>query len=882
MAAGGCRERRRCPPCSTRCPYRKGDGTEARDATRYPYIAGHGYACVRLDLRGSGDSEGLIEDEYTAQEQDDVEAVIAWLAAQPWCDGAVGMIGVSWGGFSALQAAARNPPALRGIVAIHASDDRYADDVHYIGGCVLASDMLHWSACMSAYTAQPPDPAVVGEGWREAWRERLESMEPWVATWLAHQRRDEYWRQGSACEHYAEIALPGVRGRRLGRRLPRLGAAAGRERARPGARADRAVGPHLARARRARAGDRLPAGGRALLRLRAQGRRERLPGRAAAGQLDAGADRAGDELRGAAGALGRRSGVAVAERRDARAGARRRAARAACAGSSSPGCEGGVWCGDGGPADLPGDQRAGGRRIAVLGLRAARASGSSCSARGRRCSSSSADRPIALVAVRLCDVAPDGSSSLIARGVLNLTHREGHDRVVPLVPGEPVTVRVPMQSTAYAVPAGHALRLAVSPTYWPWVWPSPEPVTLTVDAAGRSSCRCARGRPTAPAARVRPAGVRARAGGGDARRAGRPGARVHARPRRRRGRGRGSPWIDGRSLLPASATELAERNVVHYRLVEGDPLSAEASCEVDVELARGDWRTRRARCAATMTCDRERFLVTTELDAYEGGDAPLRAPLDARDRAGRRMSAPDAPLVVVRGSRDRAARARRAIFRRAWQYAGRRDELTAPGSFAAAHVGGLPVVLTRDRDDVLRAFANVCRHRGALVATGAAERGTLQCPYHAWTYGLDGCLRAAPRTEPGRSTAAGSGWCRWRSARGGRSCSSTPTPAPRRSSRRSATCPRSSRAHGLDVDALRFHHRVEYEIRANWKIALENYLECYHCRLNHPGLVAVIDDRRLTMEATRAAREPVQPCAPGLRRRRRARRRASSTCCSRR
>jgi uncharacterized protein len=144
-------ERAPVPAVLDAVPYRKGDGTEARDATRYPYIAGHGYACVRLDLRASGDSEGLIADEYTMQERGDVEAVIEWLAAQPWCDGAVGMIGISWGGFSALQAAARNPPALRGIVAIHASDDRYADDVHYIGGCVLASDMVHWSACMTAY-----------------------------------------------------------------------------------------------------------------------------------------------------------------------------------------------------------------------------------------------------------------------------------------------------------------------------------------------------------------------------------------------------------------------------------------------------------------------------------------------------------------------------------------------------------------------------------------------------------------------------------------------------------------------------------------------------------------------------------------------------------
>ena len=478
-------------------PYRKGDGTEARDATRYPYIAGHGYACVRLDLRGSGDSEGLIDDEYTAQEQDDVEAVIAWLAAQPWCDGAVGMIGVSWGGFSALQAAARNPPALRGIVAIHASDDRYADDVHYIGGCVLASDMVHWSACMSAYAGQPPDPAVVGEGWREAWRERLEAMEPWVATWLAHQRRDDYWRQGSACEHYAEIACPvfavggwvdGYRDSVL--RLVEHVAGAG-------AGPDRPVGAHVARARRARPGDRLPPGGRALLRLRAEGRGERIPRRAAADDVDAGADRPGDGLRGAAGALGRGSGLAVAERRDAACWCW--PAEHSVRGLQLTGMEAGVWCGDGGPADLPGDQRTEdgasicwdfeplaerlellGHAVAVLEL--------------------SADRPVALVAVRLCDVAPDGSSSLIARGVLNLTHRYGHDRVVPLVPGETVTVRVPMQSTSYALPSGHLLRLAVSPTYWPWVWPSPDPVVLTVTRRAGSSCPCAAG-PTAPCAR---------------------------------------------------------------------------------------------------------------------------------------------------------------------------------------------------------------------------------------------------------------------------------------------------------------------------------------------------------------------------------------------
>jgi choline monooxygenase len=197
-----------------------------------------------------------------------------------------------------------------------------------------------------------------------------------------------------------------------------------------------------------------------------------------------------------------------------------------------------------------------------------------------------------------------------------------------------------------------------------------------------------------------------------------------------------------------------------------------------------------------------------------------------------------------------ARRERERIFRRAWQYAGRREELTAPGSYAAAHVGGLPVVLTRDRDDVLRAFANVCRHRGALVAQGVGERGTLQCPYHAWTYGLDGCLRGAPRTREDPSfDAEGLGLVPMAVDTWGPFVFVNPDAGAAPLVEALGDLPAVVGAHGTDVNALRFHHRVEYEIRANWKIALENYLECYHCQLNHPGLVSVIDDRRLTLEA---------------------------------
>lgn len=131
-------------------PYRKNDSTALRDSLRHPYFAGHGYAAVRVDMRGSGDSDGILYDEYLQQEQDDALEVIAWLAAQPWCTGAVGMFGKSWGGFNALQVAARRPPALKAIITLCSTDDRYADDVHYMGGCLLASDMLWWASIMLA------------------------------------------------------------------------------------------------------------------------------------------------------------------------------------------------------------------------------------------------------------------------------------------------------------------------------------------------------------------------------------------------------------------------------------------------------------------------------------------------------------------------------------------------------------------------------------------------------------------------------------------------------------------------------------------------------------------------------------------------------------
>ncbi len=471
-------------------PYRKGDGTAIGDAAWGTYFAAHGFAYARVDLRGSGDSSGILEDEYSEQEQRDVEQVIAWLADRPWCTGAVGMIGVSWGGFAALQMAARHPEQLRGVVPIHASDDRYSDDVHYIGGCVSAMDMSQWATSMLAYLNQPPDPAVVGPGWREAWRERLEKARPFIEPWLCHQRRDAYWRQGSACEDYGAIRCPvfAVGGWSDGYRDMVF-----RVVAHVSAPVRGLIGPW---------GHTCPEDGK--------------PGPAIgflqecmrffAASLDGADNGFFDEPRlisymqepvAPAGSYAQRAGRWVADPswpspavarwthvvgayalhdpQDRPGNTQTRSLR----GLQATGVDGGVWCGDGSPADFALDQRPDDgaslcwdsapltERVELLGPGEARLR-------------ISVDKPQALIAVRVCDVAPDGRSTLVARGLLNLSRREGHDRSVPMPINQPTNVRVPLQSTAYAIPAGHRLRLAVSNTYWPWAWPSPEPATLTV------------------------------------------------------------------------------------------------------------------------------------------------------------------------------------------------------------------------------------------------------------------------------------------------------------------------------------------------------------------------------------------------------------------
>lgn len=611
-------------------PYRKRDLTRRRDEIHAPYMAGHGFAYARVDIRGSGDSEGVIDDQYSDAELSDGVEIIRWLAAQPWCDGRVGMMGISWGGFNALQIAARRPPALGAVVAVCATDDTYTDNMHYEGGCLLG-DNLSEATTMLAFQTCPPDPAIVGDAWRAMWRERLEHHRPWLETWLEHQWRDAYWRPTSVCENYGAIRCPvmAVSGWadgftdavfRLMQHLdvPRRGL----------------IGPwshtypHL--------GVPGPAIGflqEALrwfdcwLRDRDTGvKREPM---VRAFMQDSMAPRCTPHAE--------RVGRWVAEEQwpSPRIEPRRLpldehhlrlhdgpvpegTASRSIRSPLTVGLHAGKWCSYVSMPDNPGDQREedGGalvyesapldETLEIFGLPEVELL-------------VSADRPVAQVAVRLGDVLPDGAVTRVTYGLLNLTHRDGHDRPRALTPDEPVHVRVPLNGVAASIPAGHRLRISISSSYWPLAWPPPEPTTLTLYPA-RSALWLPVRPPRAADEDLRPFGEPEGAAS--------PPLRYVTPPRKN--------WRVLYDLGQSTATLEVARHDGHFVLPEVD-LEIErrtrerySSCGVDFgsirgetctirRFTRGEWSPR-VETRSVLTADSSSFYLHATIDAYEGAE----------------------------------------------------------------------------------------------------------------------------------------------------------------------------------------------------------------------------------------------------------------------
>lgn len=469
-------------------PYRKRDGTVERDHLTHPYFAGYGYASVRVDMRGTGDSEGVCLGEYLRQEQDDALAVIEWITAQPWCAGTVGMMGISWGGFNGLQVAARRPEGLKAVITLCSTDDRYADDIHFMGGAIL-TDKLSWGATAFTIAMTPPDPAIVGESWRKMWLERLENNGCWLMDWFRHQRRDAFWQHGSVCEDYSAItaAVYAIGGWADGytnpvfRMMDNLNCP---KKALIGPWAHKY--PHFAN----------PGPQIGFLQEALRWWDQHLKGidtgimdepMIRAWLQDAHAptprhpERQGrwiaedDWSMSNAGTAWHLTKEALLDSVPTQSAGRLTIKSPHTAGRTAPN-----WFQFGLGADGPTDQN--GEAGLVWSVDSSPLSEQSDLFGFPRFTCTLAcDRPIGQIGAVLSSVAPNGRATMISYGVLNLTHRISHSDPSPMPVGTDVTVEVQLNACGQVVPAGHRLRLALSSAYWPIIWPSPESATLDID-----------------------------------------------------------------------------------------------------------------------------------------------------------------------------------------------------------------------------------------------------------------------------------------------------------------------------------------------------------------------------------------------------------------
>jgi uncharacterized protein len=616
-------------------PYRKRSGTRERDEPMHRYFAGHGYASVRVDVRGSGESDGVLLDEYTDREQQDGVEVIRWIAAQPWCSGAVGMLGKSWGGFNALQVAALDPPELKAVIAVCGADDRYADDAHYMGGCLLNENLI-WGSLLLAVSAQPPDPELVGERWRAQWRERLDALPLFPEVWLRHQRRDAYWKRGSVSEDLARIrcAVYAIGGWADGytNAVPRLlaGLACPRKGlVGPWAHVyphDGVPGPAIGFLQEAlRWWERWLCGvdngieGEPAYRVWMQ---ESVPPRPfhalRPGRWVAEAAWPSPRISPRGFALARGGLVEDGARDGAQETVELRCLQIA-------GLDAGSWCGFGLDGEAPGDQRADDGRSLTFDS-APLAEHLEILGAPELDLVMTCDRPLGFVAARLADVGPDGSSARVTYGLLNLTHRDGHEEPRPVEPGEPFAVRLRMNDVAHAFPAGHRLRVALSTSYWPLVWPSPEPVTLGV-RCGASRLELPVRPPSPEDARLSPFEPPEAARGTPTTPLSHAPVRRFVRQDLTSGETVYSVSIDasedGRPALERlDAIDLVAGHSVHetFRIHRDDPLSARARVVHRTEQRRGGWRVR-VEASTSMTATASHFLLSADLRAWEGGAA---------------------------------------------------------------------------------------------------------------------------------------------------------------------------------------------------------------------------------------------------------------------
>jgi putative CocE/NonD family hydrolase len=604
-------------------PYRKRDGTAQRDDSTYPHFARAGYVGVRVDISGTGESDGDWDDEYSPRELADGCEVIEWIAKQKWCDGKVGMMGISWGGFNSLQIAALRPAALKAVIAIGTTVDRYNDDIHYKNGCLLYSN-FYWSSTMLCYASRPPDPELVGDSWRETWLQRLNTQPFPLAAWLAHQRKNDYWKHGSISEDYSAIEIPA---------LVISGWADGYINAPPAAATHmpnaRAINgpwihkyPHLALPKPRmdfikeavnwwdkwlkgadNGVDKLPAYRAYILEdAKPLLRHETAPGRwVAEAELPARDSRARNYYLAPGRQLldipGRTHDKTLISPQDC-----------------------GTACGefftvrpDG---EMPADQRRddsgslvfdSGRLyqpVEILG-------------RPKLRLKISIDKPLGNIAVRLNDIHPNGDVTRVSWGVLNLAHRNGNEEPQPMVPGAAESVEIEMNECGYRFMRGHKMRVALSTSYWPMIMPPPETVTATIRLGPDSVI-------TLP--------VRS---GVDACTVEMPTDENPLVDYPQISQGLHRRWVErnfqtgeshyrviddsGEIEVPGHAMCSRYRHDERWTIAADDPLSHRSLSRYICWMHRGDWSVR-TESESEMRCDAENFYIKATVRAYEGDE----------------------------------------------------------------------------------------------------------------------------------------------------------------------------------------------------------------------------------------------------------------------
>jgi len=605
--------------------------TRPSDDARFPYFAGHGYACVRVDIRGSGNSEGLPMDEYVKQEQDDGCEIIKWIARQPWCSGAVGMEGLSWSGFNSLQVAARRPPALKAIITHCSTDDRYANDAHYRGGCIVG-DMFGWGTVFLEFQGQPSDPSITGEnGWRERWLERLNAVEFNLGNWMQHQHKDAFWKHASVDEDYAQIACPvyaiggwvdgytNTVSRLLANlKVPRKGLIGPWTHIYPHTGVPGPAIGYLDEARRWwdhwLRGQQTGIMDEPVLRVWMQHHVPQpdvpdVPGRWVA-----------EEQWPSPRIAAQTFYLNERDQLDTRPG---KETQVVLEPLQTVGIASGNWCPSGAGAaedlriEMALDQRLDDarsmafdsapleRNLEILGA-------------PELSLDVAVDRPVAYIIARLNEVQPNGASGRVSYGILNLCHRNSDESPEALEPGRRYRIHMRLDDAGHRFAAGSRIRLALSTSYWPLVFPSPEPVTLSV-FTGSSEISLPLREPSPEDDNLRPFGPPYVPPVDVETIWSKPGKRTVQWDVAERKQVIRHTVGEGVWLLKAIDTRVSGVARMRYEIRDDDPASMVAHYEYMTGFERGDWKPRvvgTAKIAATPS----HYNVSGEINAFYGDD----------------------------------------------------------------------------------------------------------------------------------------------------------------------------------------------------------------------------------------------------------------------